>query len=93
MVALPYLTLMLVGLLFQVLFCPQMHCPPGKMLQILIKVTDLIQHLAAQMQMWILAETEHRGHCHPCTGMGKNSGRLLTEAVGGLILPLVLFHL
>ena len=37
----------LAGLLSQILLCPQMYCPLGKVLQILIKVTDLTQGLAA----------------------------------------------
>ncbi|OBS66156.1 hypothetical protein A6R68_05302, partial [Neotoma lepida] len=46
--------------------CP-MYCPLGKVLQILIKMTDLIQSLAAEMKTWTLVLTESLGHCHLCS--------------------------
>lgn len=66
-----YLILKLADLLFQVLLCPQMYCPLGKVLQSLIKVTDLIQGLAAWMKTLSLMLTECLGHCHLSTGLVK----------------------
>ena len=44
--AMPFLILKFAGLLFSVLLCPKMYCPLGKTLQILIKVTAVVQGLS-----------------------------------------------
>ena len=85
--AMPFLILKFAGLLFSVLLCPKMYCPLGKTLQILIKVTAVVQGLSYIDEDVESSAAWASGTLPSVLWAGKDSDRQVTEGTGGLILP------